>query len=101
VHNLFHKTSCAPNLCIRKIVKRSKLEKKQKERKPPRGGAGGRRGARSLQACYDDGMPYWFCAFPRARIRTEADLWIAADAPKLGSLPASNPHEGALHAHVP
>jgi hypothetical protein len=36
-----------------------------------------------------------------ARIRTEADLWVAADARKLGSLAANNPHEGALHAHVP
>jgi hypothetical protein len=42
--------SCAPNLCIRKFVKRRKLEKKKMKKNTPRGGAGGRRGTRSLQA---------------------------------------------------
>jgi hypothetical protein len=41
--------SCAPNLCIKKFVKRGKLEKEENE-KNPREGAGGRRGARWLQA---------------------------------------------------
>jgi hypothetical protein len=37
VHNLFEKMSCAPNLYIKKIVKRGKLEKK--ETKKPHVGA--------------------------------------------------------------
>jgi hypothetical protein len=63
VHNLFHKTSCAPNLCIRKIVKRSKLEKKQKERKPPvgarvDGAARGRSKRATTTACHIGFAPF-------------------------------------------